>query len=176
MPRLIWGCLVESAADPIIDLAFKRHADELRDSWQGRLLTRSIMVWDGVARPRDVIGMCVISLLHHNFDEAMPVMLALHNARGWGAPYLVSAAKIAKNGAVMADFVNNRGFKFKNQSVFVDERAMEGAFRKIADELKFDDSDRIAMFDAVKRWIVCDYRLDPTMDSRDPEAKRLTVH
>ena len=35
--------------------------------------------------------------------------------------------------------------------------------------------DRIEMFTALRNWIVADFRLDPTMDPSDPDARRL-VH
>lgn len=157
-------------------LAFRRHASELRETWQSRLLGWAIDVHDGVAKPKDPLGMCVISVLAHNFDDAMPVLLALHGARGVDVPMLVSAAKIAKNGHVMADFVGRSGAKHRNQNLFNSTKRMEGTFRRLADSLKLTDVERREMFAAVQRWVVCDYRLDPTMDPADPDAKRLTVH
>ena len=163
-------------ADPILDLAFKRHADDLRASWQFRLFRISYEAQPRGAAPRDKVGMCVSSILHRSYDDAMPVLLALFGARGWLTPLLSSNAKIAKTGHVMADMVAKDGTKYRNQAIFRNEREMERAFRKLADAARLSDAERIEFFDAIKRWVVCDYRLDPTMNSADPDAKRLAVH
>jgi hypothetical protein len=48
--------------------------------------------------------------------------------------------------------------------------------RRLADRLKLSDQERLEFFTCVKRWLVADLRLDPTMDPMDPDAKHLTVH
>jgi hypothetical protein len=80
-----------------------------------------------------------------------------------------------RTGEVVADMVTRDGQIVRNAQVFKDEKAMEGAFRDLADLLKLSDDDRVQMFEAVKRWVVCDFRLDPKLDPRDPGAKRI-VH
>lgn len=166
-------------ANPIIDLSHKRHADELRATWQTRLLMACGSVdTNGILRPRDTMGACILSVMAHNFDDALPVILriAFPSFTAIGTPMLCSAARIARSGHVMADFISTSGFKRKNQAFFKNTRDMERQFRKVADKARLDDNERIEMFDAVKRWVVCDYRLDPTMDRNDPDAKRLTVN
>lgn len=165
-----------AAASEIVNIDTRRHATELRETWQGRLLGWAITVHDGVAKPNSPLGMCILSVLAHNYDDAMQVLLALHGARGVGTPMLTSAAKIAKNGHVMADFVGRDGIKFKNQNLFNSTKRMEGTFRRLADAMRLTDAERIELFAAVKRWVVCDFRLDPTMNPADPDARRLTVH
>lgn len=168
---------MHGATDPIVDLAFRRHVQELRDSWQGWTLRYALTLNAGSARPRDVMGAAILSMLAHNFDDAMPVLLRVvfPGFQSIGTPFLCSAAKIAKTGHVMADFVTRTGAIAKNQIIFRDTRQMEGKFRRVADELRLNDKDRTELFAAVKRWVVCDYRLDPTMNPADPDAKRL-VH
>lgn len=165
-----------AAVSDITDLVFRRHAQDLLAQWQTRLLRDAITVEDGVAKPRDPLGMCVMSMLAHSYDDAMPVLLRLLGARGIGAPMLCSAAKIAKTSHVMADFVDRFGNIHRNQSVFRNKKHMEGSFRRLADKLNLDDADRVEMFAAIRRWVVADFRLDPTMNPNDPDAVRLTVH
>lgn len=129
----------------------------------------------GGARPRDKLGMCVISVLMHNYDDAVPVLLQLLSYRGLEQPSLCSAAKIARTGHVMADVFDMVGCKYTNQALFENTKAMEGEFRRFADRLHLTDPEREEFFAAVKRWVVCDFRIDPTMNPADPEAKRL-VH
>jgi hypothetical protein len=168
---------VQGAAE-IIDIAFKRHADDLRGMWQGRVLARCLVLVNGVARPKTMMDAVVLSVLAHNFDEAMPVLLRVCHPgyQGLGTPMLCSAARIARTGHVMADFITKDGMKVKNQALFRNQRKMEKAFRDLADEVRLSDDDRRDLFAAVQRWVVCDYRIDPTMNPADPDAKRLVVH
>jgi hypothetical protein len=163
----------------IIDLAFKRHADELRATWQVRMIEKCGAVdGAGIFRPHNALGACALSMLAHNFDDAMPVIMriAFPSFQAVGTPMLCSAAKIAKTGQVMASFITRAGLKMEKQVFFQSTRAMESAFRSLADSAGIDGEDREETFAAVKRWVVCDFRLDPTMSSADPDAKRLTVN
>lgn len=169
---------MQASTDPLLDIAFRRHAQELCDSWQGKVLARALVVQGGVGRARGLPGAAVLSVLAHNFDNAMPVLLRVvfPDWKSIGSPMLCSAARIAKTGDVMADMIGKDGQFFKNQQLFRNTRRMESAFRRVADEARLDDKQRVEFFEAVKRWVVCDYRLDPTMNPDDPDAKRLTIH
>jgi hypothetical protein len=168
---------VQAVADPIIDIAFKAHADELRASWPARVLIHDIDLVAGFTRPRSLLGGIILSVLAHNFDDAMPVLLRVcfPGFASVGTPFLCSAAKIARTGQVMADVITKDGQRLKNQAAFKDERTMEKAFRELADETKLTDDERKQFFAAVQKWVVADYRLDPTMSRDDPDAKRFKV-
>lgn len=145
---------------------------EIRETWQSRAL---------YATQTDPIGMVLLSVFAHNYDEPAPgrdwTWRALM-AVTWGddyvtPPFLGSAGKIDKSGRIVADVVWNEGGKTKNEPLFRNSRSLEKTFRKLADKLKLADADRRELIDIVKKWVVCDYRLDPTMDPADPDAKRL---
>lgn len=141
-------------------------AFDLRASWQGQVLAGS----KGLARA------VVMSVLAHSFEEALPVLCAAVFPDFDGSlkpPFLFSAAKVAKTGAVVADVVDRGGRIHKDQALFDSEIQMRDAFRRLADRLKLADDDRIELFKCVQRWVVADRRLDPTFDPRDPDAKRL---
>lgn len=150
------------------DLLATKHAQALRDMWQGRVLA---------ATQGDPIGAVALSVLAHSYDEAMPVLLRVvfPGFEGLRPPLLCSAGKIAKTGSVVADVIRRDGSRVKETVLFRNELALQSAFRRLADTLKLSDDDRRELFGAVQRWVVADRRLDPTMDPRDPEAKRL-VH
>jgi hypothetical protein len=154
--------------DAAIDLDFRRHAQDLRETWQARLL----------ACAEGKMGAVVLSVLAHNFDDAMPVLLRLvfPGFTTITAPFFCSAGKVAKTGQVCADMVTRDGSIVKMAAIFRDTRQMEGQFRRLADRLHLTDAERVEMFAAVKRWVVADFRLDPTMDPQDPDARRLVVH
>lgn len=137
----------------------------LRDRWQARCLIQA----------RGRTGAVLLSVLAHNFEDSlMLICRAIGFSTFLPAPYLTSAATVEKNGAVVAKVMERDGIERK-KVLYRSERALRDDFRRLADVLKLDDAERIEMFAAVKRWVVADRRLDPTMDPKDPDAKRL-VH
>lgn len=155
--------------EPALDLTFAKHAQDLRDLWQCRALAET----DGRGR----IGAVLLSVLAHNYDDAMPVLLRVvfPGFTSINAPFLCSAGRIAKTGAVVADMIDKDGQRHTGVPVYRDETALRDDFRRLADKLKLSDADRIEMFKCVQRWVVADTRLDPNFDPKDPDAKRL-VH
>ncbi len=149
----------------------KRLAFDLRASWQCRAL----------AGTQDKLQAIVMSVLAHNYDEAMPVLMqiAFPGFQVGRSPIrhaiLVSAARVDKAGRIVADVVSRLGAKTKDFVLFDSTTQMQGVFRRLADMMKLDDHQRIEMFHAAQRWVVADRRIDPTMNPRDPDAKRL-VH
>jgi hypothetical protein len=146
-----------------------RLAFDLRATWQARVL-------EGTTGPARMV---VMSVLAHVYDEAIFTLCAAIFADFDGSlrpPFLTSAAKIDKAGRIVADMVDERGHVHKNTVLFPDEIALRDAFRKLADRLKLSDTDRIELFNCAQRWVVADRRLDPAMDPKDPDAKRLTVN
>jgi hypothetical protein len=89
------------------------------------------------------------------------------------APFFCTAGRVAKSGHIVANMVTRSGRVQKDFPVYRNIVEMQNDFRRLADALKFDDADRIQLFAAVKNWVVADRRLDPTMDPKDPDAKRL---
>ncbi len=146
----------------------RKHFSELRDTWQVRTLVQS---------KDQHVGVVLLSVLAHSFDEAMPVMLrvAFPGFSSISPPFLSTCGKVGKNGEIVADVVLRNGRIVKDTAVYVSETALRDDFRRLADQLKLTDFDRTEMFKCVQRWVVADRRLDPTMDPQDPDAKRL-VH
>jgi hypothetical protein len=147
------------AIDPDVEITF-----DIKDTWQARCLMGA----------RSWQKAIVLSVLAHNFDDAMPALLATlyPGFRSITEPFLTTAARIAKTGAVVAD-VRMRGRIVKDMVLYRSEAGLRNDFRRLADQLKLNDADRVELFSAVKRWVVADRRLDPTMDPRDPDAKHL---
>ena len=141
-----------------------RLAIDLRDTWQGRC----------AAAARGRRAMVLMSALCHSYEEAAPILYALifPNHGKVMAPYLESCGRIAKNGTVTAK-VRGRNGLVAEEVIYRNELALRDDFRSLADELKLPDAERVELFGAIKRWVVADRRLDPTMDPKDPDAKRL---
>lgn len=144
-------------------------AIDLRDTWQGRCL----------ATAKGKTAAVLLSVLAHNYEEALIPLCVVVFPGFTGylpAPYLTSAAKVGKSGEVVADMVTKAGKQAKNFALYRSEFHLRDDFRRLADNLKLADADRVELFAALKRWVVADRRLDPSMDPKDPDAKRLTVH
>lgn len=140
-------------------------AEELRASWQGRTIEAA----------HGMTGAVLLSILSHNFDDALPFLLraVFPGFYSISAPFLCSAGKVAKSGCVVADVIDEGGDKLLHQWLYASETDLRDDFRRLADRLKLSDHDRVQLFLAIKQWVVCDYRMDPTMDPKDPDAKRL---
>jgi hypothetical protein len=137
---------------------------DIKDTWQARCLIGA----------RNWQKAIVLSVLAHNFDDAMPALLAtvFPGFRSITTPFLTSAARIDKSGRIVAK-VRYEGGVEKEEVLYRSEIALRNDFRRLADQLKLCDEDRVELFAAVQRWVVADRRLDPTMDPKDPDAKRL---
>ena len=143
-------------------------ADLIRQSWQCRALLHA----------KGIDFAVVLSALAHSYDDAMLRLLrvAFKGFYSIRTPFLGSAGKIDKRGRVCADIVFDDRPPMKQQPLYASELALRDAMRRLADRLKLTDADRSEMFDLIRRWIVCDFRLDPTMDPADPDAKRLVAN
>jgi hypothetical protein len=139
-----------------------------RDSWQVRALLAA----------RGLEQAVVLSMLAHSYDDDMLRILniAYPGFVSISAPFLGTAGKVDKRGRICADIIFDDQPPMKLQPLYASEIHFRDAMRRIADQLKLSDADRIEMFDVAQRWIVCDFRLDPTMNPQDPDAKRLTVN
>jgi hypothetical protein len=155
-------------------------AAAVRERWEARAIRMATLFSTDIAagaKPRDKTGMCVLSIIAHRLSiEDLQFALRVCGFRGTTTPMLSSAAKIAKTGHVMANMVASDRHEYVNQALFRDTRQMETAMRNFADLLRLTDAERVEFFEAVKAWVVCDYRIDPNMDPTDPDAKRLTVN
>jgi hypothetical protein len=80
------------------------------------------------------LGAVVLSVLAHNFDEAMPTLLRVvfPGFTSIAAPFYCSAAKVDKAGASSPTSSPRRPI-VKDAKVFDDEMQMRDAFRRLAD-------------------------------------------
>lgn len=150
-------------------LAISREAKlafDLRDTWQGKALALAVGKTAAV----------LLSVLAHNYDDALLPLLQVvfPGFTSISAPFFCTAGKVAKSGHIVANLVTRTGKVQKDFPVYASEIEMQNDFRRLADRLRLSDNDRVQLFTAVKNWVVADRRLDPTMDPKDPDAKRLT--
>lgn len=133
---------------------------------------------NGVVKPRSHMGAVALSVIGHSFDrELLPLMAACFPGfYSLGTPFLCSAGKVWKTGRIIADVVlKDNQPATPNVVVFLGLEDLESRWRKFADRLGLTDAERVELFDAVKAWVVADYRIDPTMNPADPDARRLVA-
>jgi hypothetical protein len=146
-------------------LAFERNlAFDIAASWQARSLSFA----------RGTTRVVLMSVLAHTYDAAMEALLCVvfPGFTSIIPPFLCTAGKIDKTGAIVADVVMPDGVIVRDTALYLTELELRNDFRRLADRLKLSDPDRIEMFKCVQAWVVADRRLDPTFDRMDPDAKR----
>lgn len=128
----------------------KKHADEIREMWQSRVLRAS------AGKLRKI----VISAFAKSYRDALKTLLAVtfEGFQDIDRPIIASYGHIATDGSVIADMVDRAGVKRKTRLYESEGRFLYEA-RKVADELKLSDDDRRQMFGVLQRWIVSDQRI-----------------
>ncbi len=160
----------EAVSDKSESINPRMHSEELRMSWQGRALAVT-----EIEAPR--LCRILMSLCADNYDETMPFLLhAVFGTTVVLSPMLCTSPKIDKAGRVIADVIHKGGRRQGGYVLFGSEDEMQACFRRLADKMRFSDAERIDLFIAIRHWVKADMRLDPTMDRRDPEAKRMVLH
>jgi alkylated DNA nucleotide flippase Atl1 len=142
------------------DVLLRKHSEELRDMWQGKLLE---LATEKMAR-------VVQSVLAHSYPDSIQTLLRVvyPGFKSIALPFFVSAGRIAFNGEIISRIARTPEEALAAQlgqpercpwfRVFKNETEMTKEFRKLADAMRISDAERIEMFNVVKRWIVCDYR------------------
>jgi hypothetical protein len=108
----------------------------------------------------------MLTIFFFNYYEQAQYLLwsAYGRNRDIAFPFHTGGATIVNSGQVVCDLNEGRlGERFKvrrNVKVFDTEGELIREFRNLADELKLDDPDRVAMTEAVKKWIVADMRIN----------------
>lgn len=142
---------------PALDI--KRHAQDLRNTWQARCL----------AAASGKEAAVIMAVLFHNYLPAMQILLrvvfpaAPIAGNGWteiARPFLYGGATIDGAGRVGCGMVTKDGRKVPNALIFDREAQLVSMFRRLADRLKLDDTERVEMTEAVKRWVVADRRIN----------------
>lgn len=156
--------------EAVIDLDRHRNIRELRATWQGRMLR---------ATRREHIGAAVLSMLCHAYDADNLLVLLKVVFPGFqsiATPFLSTAGKVDKTGAVVADIIDKQERVLKDQPIFSSLGNMQDECRRLADRMTLTDKERLEFFTIATRWVVADRRLDPNMNPMDPDAKRLVSH
>lgn len=137
----------------------RRHAQDLRNTWQARCLAES----------RGRAAAVVLAVLFHNYRDAMQVLLRVVYPKaplarnGWteiARPFLYGGATITADGKVVCGMIDGDGQKVPNALLYESEFKLIWEMLKLADRLVLTDAERIELTEAVKRWVVADRRIN----------------
>lgn len=74
-------------------------------------------------------------------------------------PGLIGYAKVMQSGRVVSEVVMDKMGTRRLQVVYQSKDEFVSDMRRLADRLKLNDVDRVAMFALLGKWIVADYRV-----------------
>lgn len=140
------------------DIAIRKHANDMRGMWQGRVLEHS-----------DGRMMCVVaSMLAHAYPEHFHILIIVAKPVLWDTdrgiprpPFLASIGKVHHDGSIVADVQEPGAFKPREMRIFDSVNEFQGALRKLADRAGLSDADRMQFFTCATNWLGADRRIDP---------------
>lgn len=129
---------------------FHKEAVAIRAMWQSRALYAA----------KGITAKVLGCALMNEYAMAMPILLRVTfpNFKDVQLPALTGYATVWPSGRIscaMIDTNRNR----KVVEVYASEEEMRGGFRRLADELKLSDAERVEMFAVLKKWITRDLRV-----------------
>jgi hypothetical protein len=129
----------------------RKHAQELRDTWQARLLAKA----EG---KEFAVALAIIAL---EWPTAVPMLLrtVFPGFTDITRPFLTGYASVQIDGSLYCAVIE-RDYSWNYIRLYNTEIEMTAAFRIIADNLKLDDADRTMMFDILRKWVTSDMRVD----------------
>jgi hypothetical protein len=129
----------------------RQSAEELRTSWQCRCL----------AEATGRVAHVIMAVLRNEYNEHMPVLLriAFPNFVDVSLPTLIGCAAIARNGKVICRIMK-RDHSLDVEAIYDSQEQLRVEVARLADTLKLLDTERVALFEAVQRWVVMDARID----------------
>lgn len=133
----------------IVPLDIRRHAQDLRDTWQARAIAET------TGRTRAVV-LIVLTMSH---SRAMTMLLRVLGYRDITRPFLSSGATIQPSGKMVCDVTEKSGL-VAPAVVYESTDAMNKEMRDLADRLKFTDRERLEFTAALQHWVVADLRVD----------------
>lgn len=133
----------------IVPLDPKRHAQDLRETWQARIIAES------TGKTRAV----VLIVLTMSYSRAIQTLLRVNGYRDIERPFLCSGATIALDGKLICDVTEKSGL-VAPAVVYDSTDELNRDMRGLADRLKLTDRERLEFTAAIQKWVVADQRVD----------------
>lgn len=134
-----------------IDPLLLKHAAELRETWQGKVLFTA----------KEKTGAVVLSMLAHTYPDQIDLLcrVVFPGFKGFAKPFLTTCGKIARSGKIYATVWTDQGLE--NWILYKNEVELTEYLRRLADNTNLSDAERVQFFLVAKKWIVCDFRVGP---------------
>lgn len=134
-----------------MSLLAQKHADEIREMWQSRCLRATS------GKLRKVF----ITALAKEYPAALVTLMKVTfpGFVDFDRPFFTSYASIYPSGRIVCEMLEKDGSK-RLVAVYRDENDFLYELRKVADELKLVDAERIEMFAVLQKWVASDRRYD----------------
>lgn len=133
----------------IAPLSIRRHAQDLRETWQARVIAET------TGRARAV----VLVVLSMSYANAMKTLLRVLGYADITRPFLSSGATIQLSGRLVCDVTEKSGL-VSPAVVYESTDEMNREMRDLTDRLKFTDAERLEFTAALQHWVVADLRVD----------------
>jgi hypothetical protein len=130
-------------------LDIKRHAQDLRETWQARAIAES------TGKTRAV----VLIVLTMSYSSAMKTLLRVLGYRDISRPFLSSGATIQLGGKLTCDVTEKSGL-VAPAVVYDSTDDLNRHMRALADKVHMTDSERVEFTAAIQRWVVADLRVN----------------
>ena len=134
----------------------RMNKDQLAETWQVRCLRAA----------KGKFASVMLTIFYFNYMEQAQYLMwqAYGRAADLRFPFYTGGATVVNSGQVVCDMnIGRIGERFKirrNVKVFDTEGELIREFRNLADKLKLDDKDRVAMTDTIRKWVVADHRIN----------------
>ncbi len=133
----------------IPQLDTKRHAQDLRETWQARVIAES------AGKTRAV----VLIVLSMSYSNAMRTLLRVLDYRDISRPFLSSGATIQLSGKLTCDVTEKSGL-VAPAVVYESTDDLNRDMRSLADKVHMTDAERVEFTAAIQRWVVQDLRVN----------------
>lgn len=130
---------------------FRMSADEIRDIWQSRALAAS----------RGKLRAVLTAVFAKEYAPEFPLLWRVtFGAQDVPKPFISGYAKIYPSGRLVADVTDEDDVQ-RPTRIYDSLDEYTFAARRLADRLKLRDSERIAFFSTLRKWVVADLRVGP---------------
>lgn len=137
-----------------MSITAKKSADEIRDMWQSRILREA----DGKLQ-----RVMMIALAKEHPADLLVLLKATFGTVEIPMPFYSGYATIVPSGHLvcMMHDRDSAGITWKGVvKVYDTEQQFLGDARRLADGLKLNDADRVALFAMLQKWVAADQRVD----------------
>lgn len=133
------------------DELLRMHVDQLRETWQSRVLREAV---------NSTLERIFLAVFAEAYPGALKILLAatFPGFTDITRPFLRGYATVTRSGWVVCNMICTDG-TIRKAAVYESQDRLLSDARNLADKLKLSDKDRTEMFDLLRKWIASDLRV-----------------